>query len=529
MNYFYERNNYILEHDINKKFEEVLWMTDDEFCQWVIDMRKAIVYAWDELGMPPRVGYDEQSIIKQFDKMESFPVHDFEMIDELTGEKNLIRNTSVVGNAANQWFPTMMKTRINYTAKDDGRSIYDHFADPLLLDKVTKYARRHFKRDSFYHYSLPVRANDKTNFLFHCETGEEWIERFEAEERQYNRSDYWLCPKKEETEYTGYNEDLKDQTWLTLSREQVERLNIPDRCKTNLEYMESDRYQIRYFTYNQKLFPIGLKAFRVSFCQYAVNFPPLTAKYLYEKYTQHIVEDEPETSDPIILYDPSAGWGGRLLGAMAIRDDRDVVYVGTDPNTDHEILEGKSTKYEDLGNFYNTRTTRAKSLFPHTNSFKIFRHGSEVIKDDPEFRRLRGRVDLVFTSPPYFAKEAYSEDPTQSYKKFSGYEAWVEGFLRPTLETSVEWLKPNRYLLWNIADAKFGKDMLTLEKDSSDILESLGMKYVETLKMTLAQMPGGNRIDADTGKPKSKNFCKITSEKGKDLWLKYEPIFVWKK
>jgi hypothetical protein len=529
MNHFYERNNYILEHDINKKFEEVLWMTDDEFRAWVIDMRKTIVYAWDELGIPPRVGYNEDAIAAQFDKMESFPVHEFEMVDELTGEKNLIRNTSAIGNAANQWFPTMMKTRINYTAKDDGRSIYDHFAKPELLEKVMKYARRHFKRDSFYHYSLPVKANDKENFLFHCNTGEEWIQQFEEKERQYNRSDYWIAPKKEEAEYTGYNEELKGQQWLTLTREQVDQLNIPDKCKTNIDYINTDNYQIRYFKYEQKLFPIGLKAFRISFCQYAVNFPPLTAKYLYERYTQRIVENEPDKKDSLVIYDPSAGWGGRLLGAMCIRDNRTVHYIGTDPNTDHLIKNGDSTKYNDLGEFYNTRTNRGKSLFPHVHSFQIFREGSECIRGVPEFERFRGKVDLVFTSPPYFAKEAYSDDLSQSYKKFGHYNKWREGFLRPTLETCVEWLKPNRYLLWNIADAKFGKDMLPLEQDSRDILESIGMKYIETLKMTLAQMPGGNRIDTETGKPKAKNFCKIKNEKGKNIWLKYEPIFVWKK
>ena len=530
MNHFYERNNYILEHDINKKFEEVLWMNEEEFRAWVIDMRRTIVYAWDELGIPPRVGYDEEAIVKQFDKMGSFPVHQFEMVDELTGEKNLIRNTSAIGNAANQWFPTMMKTRINYSANDDGRSIYDHFADPELLEKVLKYARRHFKRDSFYHYSLPVRANDKKNFLFHCETGAEWIEQFEKNERQYGRSDYWIAPKKEEAEYTGYNEELKGQHWLTLTRKQVDQLDIPDKCKTNIDYINTDSYQIRYFTHGQKLFPVGLKAFRVSFCQYAVNFPPLTAKYLYERYTQHIVETESSSKDSIIVYDPSAGWGGRLLGAMGVRDDRTIHYIGTDPNTDHLVEQGARTKYDDLGEFYNTRTNRGKSLFPHTHNFQIFREGSECIRDNPEFRRFRSRVDIVFTSPPYFAKEAYSEDVTQSYKKFGdSYQQWVEGFLRPTLETCVEWLKPNRYLLWNIADAKFGKDMLPLEKDSSDILESLGMKYVETLKMTLAQMPGGNRIDTETGQPKAKNFCKIKNDKDKDIWLKYEPIFVWKK
>jgi len=79
-------------------------------------------------------------------------------------------------------------------------------------------------------------------------------------------------------------------------------------------------------------------------------------------------------------------------------------------------------------------------------------------------------------------------------------------------------------LLWNIADAKFGADMLPLEKDSKDILESLGMQFKGVVKMALAQMPGGNRIDSDTGLPKAKNFCKVNG-----MWLKYEPIFVFYK
>jgi hypothetical protein len=66
--------------------------------------------------------------------------------------------------------------------------------------------------------------------------------------------------------------------------------------------------------------------------------------------------------------------------------------------------------------------------------------------------------------------------------------------------------------------------MLPLEKDSKDILESLGMEYKGVLKMSLAQMPGGNRIDSDTGLPKAKNFCKVNG-----MWLKYEPIFVFYK
>jgi hypothetical protein len=200
--------------------------------------------------------------------------------------------------------------------------------------------------------------------------------------------------------------------------------------------------------------------------------------------------------------------------------------VGTDPNTDHSIVSDTgthSTKYADLADFYNSAKNEGV-LFEQSNTYEIFQLGSEVVRDDSSFQKYKGILDMVFTSPPYFAKEAYSEDPTQSYKKFTGYDAWREGFLRPTLETAVEYLRNDRYLLWNIADAKFGADMLPLEKDSKDILESLGMQFKGVVKMALAQMPGGNRIDPDTGLPKAKNFCKVNG-----MWLKYEPIFVFYK
>jgi len=200
--------------------------------------------------------------------------------------------------------------------------------------------------------------------------------------------------------------------------------------------------------------------------------------------------------------------------------------VGTDPNTDHSISSDSgspSTKYADLAEFYNSAKNEGV-LFEQSNTYEIFQLGSEVVRDDSSFQKYKGKLDMVFTSPPYFAKEAYSEDPTQSYKKFTGYDAWREGFLRPTLETAVEYLRNDRYLLWNIADAKFGADMLPLEKDSKDILESLGMQFKGVVKMALAQMPGGNRIDPDTGLPKAKNFCKVNG-----MWLKYEPIFVFYK
>ena len=85
----------------------------------------------------------------------------------------------------------------------------------------------------------------------------------------------------------------------------------------------------------------GFKSFRIGYIQPAVNFPPMTAKYLYERFTEHIKDQE-----RIVIYDPSSGWGGRILGAMGVRDDRRIHYVGTDPNPDNFLLDGDGSKYE---------------------------------------------------------------------------------------------------------------------------------------------------------------------------------------
>jgi hypothetical protein len=522
MKYFYEKNTEFLESSNNKTFEELLWMSKDDFRKWVLDMRKEVVRLWDENGQPPRVGYNEQEIIDQLNQMSSFPVGKFLVKDEYTDEDNVIRNTSVVGNVVNQWFPTMMKTRINYTKDvEKGKSIYDYFAKDELYETFVTYATRHFKRDSFYHYSTPINVGENItigSLVQKVESVEQFVDWFESKARAYDTHDYWIEPNSGENDYTGYNEDLKNQKYILISKEELLKLNVPNNCKTNVEHKDAQMFRVRLFKKGHKVFPSGLKAFRISFCQYAVNFPPLTAKYLYERFTEHFKDQE-----QINIYDPSSGWGGRLLGAMSIEDSRNIHYIGTDPNKDHCTENGR-TKYHEFADFFNSKTYRAMGLFPKTHTYEIFQHGSEVIDADERFQKYKGKLDLIFTSPPYFAKEAYSEDAEQSYKKFSQYDSWREGFLRKTLETCVEYLASDRYLLWNIADAVFGGEMLPLEQDSMDILKSLGMEYKGVLKMSLAQMPGGNRVDTETGLPKSKNFCKVNG-----LWLKYEPIFVFYK
>jgi len=110
----------------------------------------------------------------------------------------------------------------------------------------------------------------------------------------------------------------------------------------------------------------------------------------YEKYTEHI-----KNQDIINIYDPSSGWGCRILGVMSVKPDRNIHYIGTDSNTDHWIREMGITKYEYLANFFSSHTTRSVgTLYSHTNNYEVYRLGSEVIGNNDRFKKYKEHLDI---------------------------------------------------------------------------------------------------------------------------------------
>jgi len=137
-------------------------------------------------------------------------------------------------------------------------------------------------------------------------------------------------------------------------------------------------------------------------CQYAVNFPPLTARLIWERYTNDFKD-----KDIINIWDPSSGWGGRLLGALSVKSDRNIHYIGTDPNQDHTLPDG-TTKYDNFAEFYNTKSNRGHSLFPHTNSWEIHQCGSEVFQETERYKELIDDVKNYSPKVKYKKAKTYS-------------------------------------------------------------------------------------------------------------------------
>jgi len=120
------------------------------------------------------------------------------------------------------------------------------------------------------------------------------------------------------------------------------------------------------------------------------------------------------------ILDPSAGWGDRLIGAMATG----VRYVGVDPNTAlHPV-------YKEMIEFFMPPSTRNKYTMIESTI-------QDAILPNEKF-------DLVFTSPPYFKIEQYSN---RGRVRDVDEHKWFDNFLKPMILKTVSKLNEGGYLV----------------------------------------------------------------------------------
>lgn len=523
----YTNNRALMDNpSVNVTFDAVLRMSDDTWAEWLERVRAAVLTAWNRDGVPPRVGLSDTEMSDAWNKFVTSDASSVWVMcdDGVEAIQVPPANHSVV----NQWFPTMMKTKITYSSKNDGISIYDMFADDVIWARYRKsYAARHFRRDSFFAYSRAIHTHEAVpGTTIVPSSAHDYLvglrdhlnaapsDLFGAPEAATHG--VWLCPAIPDDEYDGYSTHIKERSIWNVSSEDALAWKASGAFPAHwfsavTSTNKKSHYMLRLYETNARVFPMGFRSFRISMCQYAVNWPALGARALYERYTSGV-------SHPVI-WDPSSGWAGRLAGAITAKTKP--LYIGCDPNTDHLWVDDAGvahSKYTEIAAYHASRTP-----FDAPPKVLFFSCGSEVMQDQPVFQEYRGNVDVVFTSPPYFFRELYSDDPEQSAKKFSTFEDWCEGFLNPTLETAAKWLKPGGILLWNIADIKVAGKYLPLEQRSIDYATAGGLVQNKTIRLLMSNMPGGNRVKED-GTGTAKNTCLVNGR-----LVKFEPIFVFRK
>jgi hypothetical protein len=170
------------------------------------------------------------------------------------------------------------------------------------------------------------------------------------------------------------------------------------------------------------------------FNQAVVFFKTSVAKYLYK------------TLGATKILDPTAGWGGRMLGAWSLG----LSYVGYDTNIDLKLGYDKLLK----------RLDDPKLEMRYENS---------LTAEFPEY-------DFVLTSPPYYIKELYPHMNTWKDEK-----DFYDTFLVPLLTKCIAGCKTGGKVCFNISPSMYEK-LLTRFRMCDNEIDLLQQKRLDKNK-----------------------------------------------
>ena len=261
-----------------------------------------------------------------------------------------------------------------------------------------------------------------------------------------------------------------------------------------------------FFTLEKVLTKVDLQSIRMATTlrkYVASQFKPSVAKSLYDMFqSKNILEF-------------AAGWGDRLVCFYAC--DNTKHYVGIDPNTNNH--DGYKRQVE----FYKKHQT----FFEDEKRVDLIPEPAE----DVDYSEYENHFDTIFTSPPYFNTEKYSDEDTQSYLRYKKIDDWNENFLHKALGKMIPTLKEGGILAVNIADVFNApkNDYVEITNPMNDYLKSKGLKYRGCIGMEMTKRfnSGG------AGKAKSEYFDKHlrdNTEKTEQENIAFgEPIWIWEK
>jgi hypothetical protein len=155
--------------------------------------------------------------------------------------------------------------------------------------------------------------------------------------------------------------------------------------------------------------------------------------------------------DGDIVYDYSAGYGGRLLGFYA--SGVKAKYIGTDPNTEtYKCLIKMCDDFNINADIYNVPS---ENFIPDCD------------------------INFAFSSPPYYDHEIYTDEDTQSYNKFPDYEDWLNNYWRITVKYIKRSLAKNGVFAVNAGNFA-NKKMTKIHNDINNIVKEEGFRLVDS-------------------------------------------------
>jgi hypothetical protein len=233
----------------------------------------------------------------------------------------------------------------------------------------------------------------------------------------------------------------------------------------------------------------------------ASQFKPNVAKALYDYFNSENVLDF------------SAGWGDRFAGFYASPKTKH--YVGIDPNlNNHPNYLLQEEYYKKYQTFF--EEPKKATFIPQP-------------AEDVDYSEYENYFDTVFTSPPYFNTERYSDHDTQSYLRYKEIDDWNTNFLHKALDKIIPTIKKDGILAVNIADVYSAPagGYVDITNSMNNFLVSRGLKYRGCIGMEMTKRP--NNGGAGTGVSEYfSDESKKTAEQNKNHTFG-EPIWIFQK
>ena len=319
--------------------------------------------------------------------------------------------------------------------------------------------------------------------------------------RNEQKSKYILSPKYFKRDNKGNN---ASNPFHIETRWKVDWTRTPSGWKT-WQTIDGIKTIVRAFWSLEKvLTKVDLQSIRMATTlrkYVASQFKPSIAKGFYDYFRS------------VNVLDFSAGWGDRLAGFYCGESTKS--YVGVDPNLDNH------PNYQRQVEFYKKHQT----FFEEEKKVEL----KPLPAEDVDFTEYTEHFDTVFTSPPYFNTEKYSEHDTQSFRRYSEIDSWNKNFLHKTLGNIIPAMKTGGILAVNIADVYCAKKKgyLDICNPMNDFIKSRGLKYRGCIGMEMTKRFNS----AGAGKAASDYFSDDFQDKALETKNDAfgEPIWIWEK
>lgn len=479
---FYTTPEQVLRHPLNRPWGEIHAMSDTAFARWWAQTAHLLVQQYEQFDTPPKNAHSETELLAEFRRLCAIDPstqvgRDF--TDNTTAYTNTVRVS-----VADQFFKNLYEAKDRHG--DRWISVMDQLKKPAEFVKTMTRALKH---DGKYLFAPTVPRTTAS------------LEDYLTAHREHSGFLFYQPANDRK-------KPLQKKYFARVSevRRLIARGLLPKSVGNDLTTLKAtEKVFLREYRKDERVFSKLFILLQTALISAPTNFPAVVARSIYSRYAK-----PRKQGAEVTIWDPSMGFGGRLLGALSLLD-RPIHYIGTDPNSLNYFADG-SSRYGNLELVFKSELVSRRDTFRGT----YLKCGSEEAHTLPAFQAYRGKVDLVFTSPPYFSAELYHEEPTQSSLKFGTYQDWREHFLARTIQTGAEWLRKGGYLILNVANSGGHP----IEDDVRIIARQLKLSRVATEKMLLGHSPGAGRKTG--GHLTTWNFTHI---RGKDR--KFEPLYLF--